>query len=78
MLLRRRVIFSEMGHGKTKPNRWLERCPKMRNLHRCHCMQKFSKNEKTRKTYPPVSRGLSGEQRKKNETLIEIAIIHKD
>ena len=37
----------------------------MRNLHRCHCLQKFSKYEKTTKTYrldrPPsssVSRGL--------------------
>ena len=59
------LVLSEVGHGKTKPNRWLERSPKMRNLHRCHWMQKFSKYEKTRKTYrlgsngpPSVSRGL--------------------
>ena len=38
----RAVIFSEVGLGKAKPNRWLERSPKMRNLHRCHCLQKFS------------------------------------
>ena len=51
------LIFSEVGHGKTKPNRWLERSPKMRNLHRCHCKQKFSKYEKTRKTYRLGSNG---------------------
>ena len=44
-------IFSEVGRGRTKPNRWVERSPKMRNLHRCHCQQKFSKYEKTTKTY---------------------------
>ena len=40
-------IFSEVGHEKTKPNRWVERNPKMRNIHSCHCLQKFSKYEKT-------------------------------
>ena len=39
------LIFLEVGHGKAKPNRWLERSSKMRNLHRCHCPQKFSKYE---------------------------------
>ena len=51
------LIFSEVGHGKTKLNRWSKRSPKMRNLHRCHCMQKFSKYEKTRKTYRLGSNG---------------------
>ena len=40
-----------MGHGKTKPNRWVERPPEKRNLHRCHCLQKLSKHQKTTKTY---------------------------
>ena len=34
------LIFSDVGHGKTKPNRWVENTPKMRNLHKCQ----FSKN----------------------------------
>ena len=41
------LIFSKVGHEKTKPNRWVERNPKMRNIHSCHCLQKFSKYEKT-------------------------------
>ena len=41
---------SEMGHGKSKPNRYVERSPKMRNFHRCHCLPKFIKYEKTPKT----------------------------
>ena len=48
-------IFSEVGHEKTKPNRWVERNPKMRNIHSCHCLQKFSKYEKTS---PSVFMGL--------------------
>ena len=43
-------IFSEARHGETKPNRWVERSPKRRNLHRCHYLQKFRKYEKTTKT----------------------------
>ena len=39
------LIFLEVGHGKIKTNRCVERSPKMRNLHRCHCLQKFSKHE---------------------------------
>ena len=39
------------GYGKTKSNRLVERSPKIRNLQMCHCMQKFSKYEKTTKTY---------------------------
>ena len=31
------LIFPEIGYGKTKPNRWVERFPKMRNLCRCYC-----------------------------------------
>ena len=49
------LIFSEVGHEKTKPNRWVERSPKMRNIHSCHCLQKFSKYEKNS---PSVSMGL--------------------
>ena len=45
------LVFSEMGHGKTKSNRWVERSPKMRNLSRYHCLQKFTKYEKTTKTH---------------------------
>ena len=41
------LIFSKVGHEKTKPNRWVEKNPKMRNIHSCHCLQKFSKYEKT-------------------------------
>ena len=36
------LIFSEVGNRKTKPNRQLEKSPKMWNLHTCHCLQKFS------------------------------------
>ena len=43
------LIFSDVGHGKTKPNRWVENTPKMRNLHKCQCQQKFSKYEKKQK-----------------------------
>ena len=39
------LISSEVGHGKTKPSRWLERSPKMMNLHECHCLRKLSKYE---------------------------------
>ena len=42
------LIFSDVGHGKTKPNRWVESTPKMRNLHKCQCQQKFSKYEKNK------------------------------
>ena len=45
------LIFLEVGHGKTKPNRWVGRPPEIRNLHRCHSLQKFSKHQKTTKTY---------------------------
>lgn len=46
MLLRTpTLISSEVGHGKTKPSRWLERSPKMMNLHECHCLRKLSKYE---------------------------------
>ena len=45
-LFRFTLIFLEVGHGKTKLNRWTERSPKMRNLHRCHSWQKISKYEK--------------------------------
>ena len=40
------LIFSEMGHRKIKPNGWVESSLKMKNLHRCHCLQiwKNSKN----------------------------------
>ena len=31
-----------MGHVKTKPDRWVERSPKMKNLYRCHCLKKFA------------------------------------
>ena len=41
-----------MGHGKSKPNGWVARSPKMRNLHRCHCLPKFSKYEKNNKNIP--------------------------
>ena len=44
------IIFSEVRHGKTKPNRWVERAPKMRNLYRCYCLQMFSKYEKKKTT----------------------------
>ena len=50
MLLRTpTLISSEVGHGKTKPSRWLERSPKMMNLHECHCLRKLSKYEKQQK-----------------------------
>ena len=45
------LILSEVGHGKTKPNRWVKSSPKMRHLHRCQSLQKFSKYEKTTETY---------------------------
>ena len=46
MLLRTpTLISSEVGHGKTKPSRWLERSPKMMNLHECHCLRKLGKYE---------------------------------
>ena len=45
------LIFLEVGLGKTKPKRWVEMCPKMRNLHRCHCLENFSKCDITAKTY---------------------------
>ena len=44
------LIFLEVGHGKTKPGIWVDRSLKMRNLHRCHCLQKVSKYGKTTKT----------------------------
>ena len=40
------LILSEVRHEKTKPSRWVERSPKMRYSHRCHCLQKFIKYEK--------------------------------
>ena len=40
----------EVGHGKIKPNRWGERSSRMRNLHRCHSLKKFSQYEKTTET----------------------------
>ena len=43
--------FLELGQRKTKRKRWVERSPKMKNLHRCHCLQKISKYEKATKTY---------------------------
>ena len=43
-------ISSEVGLEKIKANKWVERSPKMKNLHRCYCLQKFSKYEKTTKT----------------------------
>ena len=45
------VIFLGMGHAKTKPNQWVERCAKMRNLHRFQCLQKIRNYDKTSKTY---------------------------
>ena len=36
---------------KTKPNRWVERPPKIRDLPRCHCLLRFYEYEKTTKTY---------------------------
>ena len=46
------ILFSwKWGTGKlNQTNRWVERSPKMRNLHRYHYLQKFSKYEKTTKT----------------------------
>ena len=52
------LIFSEVGHRKIKANRWGERSPKMRNLHRCHSLQKFSKYIKTTETCRLGSNGL--------------------
>ena len=40
----------EVGHGKIKPNRWGGRSSRMRNLHRCHSLKKFSQYEKTMET----------------------------
>ena len=63
-LFRFTLIFLEVGHGKTKLNRWTEGSPKMRNLHRCHSWQKISKYEKQQmhtdwgNPLPRVSRGL--------------------
>lgn len=45
------LIFLGMGHGKTKPNQWVKRCAKMRNLHRCQCLQKIRNYDKTSKTH---------------------------
>lgn len=45
------LIFLGMGHAKTKPNQWVERCTKMRNLHRFQCLQKIRNYDKTSKTY---------------------------
>ena len=42
-------FFQRWGGGKIKPNKWVEMSPKMRNLHRFHCLQKFSKYEKKKK-----------------------------
>ena len=50
-----------MGHGKTKPNSWVENSPKMKNLHRWHCLQKLANMKKVTKPYrlgfngPPIS-----------------------
>ena len=49
--------FLELAQKKTKRKRWVERCPKMKNLHRCHCLQKISKYEKATKTYRLGSNG---------------------
>ena len=49
--------FLELGQRKTKRKRWVERSPKMKNLHRCHCLQKISKYEKATKTYRLGSNG---------------------
>ena len=62
------LVFLEVGNGKTKPNIWVERSPKMRSLHRFHYLKKIRNYEKTTKTYwlgssrPSVmiQRGLSG------------------
>ena len=51
------LIFLEVGYGKTKPNRWLERFPRVINLHRCYCLQNFSLYEKTTKTHRLGSKG---------------------
>ena len=32
--------------------------PKMRNLHSCHCLQKFSKYEKATRTYGLLQEGF--------------------
>ena len=45
------LIFWEVGHKKIKSNRWGERSPKKRNLHRSHSLQKFSKYKKTTEIY---------------------------
>ena len=85
LLLRGRVhwtptlIFSKVWHRKIKPNRWVERPPKLRNLNRCHYLLKFGKYEKTTKTtktYPltsPSSRGLS-----KLSNLVRNAVVKKE
>ena len=44
-------IFRVKDNGKTIPNKWLERSPKMRNLRRCYCLQKCSKYKKATETY---------------------------
>ena len=49
--------FLELAQKKTKRKRWVERSPKMKNLHRCHCLQKISKYEKATKTYRLGSNG---------------------
>ena len=51
------LIFADVRDGKTKRNRWVERPSKMRSLHRCHCLQKFSKYEQTTKEYQLRSNG---------------------
>ena len=43
------LIFSEVGHGKTKPSRWLERSPKLRiyiGATACKTLENMKKQEK--------------------------------
>ena len=67
--------FLGLGHGKTKPNRWVERSPKMRNLHRCHCKEKFSKYEKKQNHTEPDAWGLQLYLKKDSDTGIFLWIL---
>ena len=59
-----------MRYKKTKSNRWVESYLKMRNLHRCHCLQKFSKYEKIN-TYRLGSNGVPFSIQRVKEFAIE-------
>ena len=56
-------------------NRWVERSPKMRNLHRCHCKEKFSKYEKKQNHTEPDAWGLQLYLKKDSDTGIFLWIL---